>query len=409
MPDLAPPPAADAAVDSRRAWLVAAAAFVVGFVVFGTLYSFGAVFEPMSAELGGSRAATSAFFSIAGLIFYMTGALTGRLSDRFGPRVVVGAGAIVMGAGLAGTACIERIEAGYLTYGIGVAVGASCAYVPSLALVGGWFDRWRATALGIAAAGTGCGVLVMPPLTAALIEGHGWRVAVAVSGAGFGSLLALCAVVVRPPTRAPGVAVRPLTRVLRSSQFVRLYASWVLATTALFVPFVFLPAFARDHGASSVAASSLLSVLGGASLVGRLGIGVLVARIGTLASFKIAVSIMAGSYVMWLASASYGLLAAFSAVLGLGYGTRIALMPGVLIELFGLQNPGAILGVFFTAGGLSAVLGPMIAGVIVDHTGSYRWAIAFALAMGAGGLAAVASLQPDRGRALDGNGRIRDA
>jgi predicted MFS family arabinose efflux permease len=150
---------------------------------------------------------------------------------------------------------------------------------------------------------------------AALIDGHGWRVAFAVSGAGFGSLLALCAVAVRPPPRTPAVIVRPLTRVLRSREFVRLYASWVFATTALFVPFVFLPVFARDHGAPSVAASSLLSVLGGASLVGRLGIGVLVARIGTLASFKIAVFIMVGSYVMWLTSSSYGRLAAFSAVL----------------------------------------------------------------------------------------------
>jgi MFS family permease len=129
-----------------------------------------------------------------------------------------------------------------------------------------------------------------------------------------------------------------------------------------------------------------------------------VARLGTLVSFKIAVFVMAGSYLMWLTSASYGWLAAFAAVLGLGYGIRIALMPGVLIELFGLQNPGAILGVFFTAGGISAVLAPMLAGVIVDHTGSYRWAIAFALAMGAGGFAAVARLQPDKRRSTSERG-----
>lgn len=387
------PPSPVAAVDSRQAWLVLGAAFVVGFVVFGTLYSFGALFEPMIAELGGSRAATSAFFAIAGLTFYTTGALTGHLSDRFGPRVVVGTGAIVMGAGLAGTAFIERMAVGYLTYGIGVGVGASCAYVPTLALVGGWFVRWRATALGIAAAGTGCGMLVMPPLTAALIEWHGWRFAAAVCGVGFGSLLALCAVAVRRPSPAPAVAARPLSQVLRSAEFLMLYTSWVFATTALFVPFVFLPAFARDHGAGPVAASALLSVLGGASLVGRLGIGVLVDRMGTVTLFKIAVFIMAGSYVLWLTSTSYGWLVAFSAVLGLGYGVRIALMPGVLIELFGLQNSGAILGVFFTAGGVSAVLGPMIAGFIVDHTESYRWAIAFALAMGAGGVAAIVPLK----------------
>ena len=57
-------------------------------------------------------------------------------------------------------------------------------------------------------------------------------------------------------------------------------------------------------------------------------------------------------------------------------------MPAVLIEFFGLQNLGGLLGVFFTASGFSAVLGPPVAGLIVDYTGSYRWGIGYALAMG---------------------------
>jgi hypothetical protein len=57
-------PAASLA-DSRRAWVMVVAAYTVGFVVFGTIYSFGAFFAPMAAEFRASRAATSAFFSIA--------------------------------------------------------------------------------------------------------------------------------------------------------------------------------------------------------------------------------------------------------------------------------------------------------------------------------------------------------
>ena len=75
------------------------------------------------------------------------------------------------------TALIDRIWIGYLTYGIGVGVGAACAYVPTLAAVGGWFVRRRNTALGLAAAGTGCGMLIVPPLAAVLIDNIGWRMA----------------------------------------------------------------------------------------------------------------------------------------------------------------------------------------------------------------------------------------
>jgi MFS family permease len=78
--------------DSRRAWLTVAAAFLAGFVVFGITYSIGPFVEPMAAEFHASRAATSALFSITALTFYALGSLSGHLSDRLGPRIVVSAG-----------------------------------------------------------------------------------------------------------------------------------------------------------------------------------------------------------------------------------------------------------------------------------------------------------------------------
>jgi MFS family permease len=105
---------------------------------------------------------------------------------------------------------------------------------------------------------------------------------------------------------------------------------------------------------------------------------------------------MAVSYLLWIIAPSYVWLVAFAIALGLGYGLRIALMPAVLIELFGVRNLGAILGIFFTASGISAVVGPLLAGFIVDVTGSYRWGIAFALASGSFGFAAVALLRIPR-------------
>ena len=387
---------ASTGVDSRHAWLTVAAAFLAGFVVFGITYSFGVFVEPMTAEFHASRAVTSALFSITGLTFYALGSLTGHLSDRLGPRIVVSTGAVLLGAGLVSTAFIEQMWGGYLTYGIGVGLGAACAYVPTLAIVGGWFTRRRNTALGIAAAGTGCGMLFVPPIAATLIEHFGWRHADIILGVGCASLLMICAALTERPPLAPAPAGRSLYRVVRSPAFVMLYISWVLATAALFVPFVFLPAFALDRGASQVAASALISVLGGMSVFGRLGLGVLGNRIDTLRLFKVATFVMGVSYVMWLTATAYGWLLVFAAVLGFGYGVRIALMPVVLIELFGLQNLGAVLGVFFTATGISALLGPPLAGFIVDFTGSYRWVAAFAFAMGLLGFAAVLRLKADR-------------
>lgn len=379
--------------DSGAGWLVVLSAFIAGFVVFGVMYSFGVFFTPMEAEFHASRTGTSVFFAITGMLFYFFGSITGRLSDRFGPPRIIAAGAVIMGAGLALTAAAPRMWIGYLAYGAGAGIGASCAYVPTLALVGGWFTRHRTTALGLAAAGTGCGTLLMPPVAALLIEAHGWRTTYALFGAGSFVLLLLCARFARPPPLAQAGETTNLQCAVWSRPFVLLYASWVLATTGLVMSMVFLSPFALANGASPVAASALISVIGGMSVLGRGGIGFISKKVGSVRLYQLSVLVMAASYLLWLPFAGYGWLVAFAATLGFGYGVRIALTPVVLIEFFGIRNFGAVLGAFFTASSISAVCGPLVAGLIIDQTGSYKLGVAFALVMGVLGFIAVAPLR----------------
>lgn len=385
-------------VDSPFGWIIVASAFFASSVVFGVIYSFGVFLQPMAADFRVDVIAVSGFFSATAIIYYLLGAPAGRLADRYGPRPVVAAGAVILGAGLCLTAAVGDIWLAYLTYAVGVGVGGACCYVPTLAVIGGWFDRRRNIALGIAAAGTGSGTLAFPPVAAVLIERHGWRPTFVIFGIAGALVLLACAAVVRPPpaARAPG-PIGPKPRdLLRSREFVMLYASWVLATTALFVPFVFLPAFARDQGASEFGAAALVSIIGGASIVGRLLLGPVGDRIGVLPLFKLTVLMMGASYTIWLLSA-YEWLVVFAAVLGISYGSRIAAVPSVLIELFGLENLATTLGIFFTATGIAALLGPTLAGLAVDLSGGYSGGIVFALAAGLLGFAVIAPLQTATG------------
>ena len=112
-------------------------------------------------------------------------------------------------------------------------------------------------------------------------------------------------------------------------------------------------------------------------------------RVGVLPLFKTTVLLMAISYAIWLLWASYLGLAMFAVVLGANYGSRIAAVPAVLIELFGVDNLSTMLGVFFTATGLAASLGPMLAGMAVEWSGGYTAGILFALATGLLGFVAI--------------------
>jgi MFS family permease len=191
------------ALDSPRAWLMAATAFLSCFVVFGVMYSFGAFFKPIAAEFGANRASTSVVFSLTAAIYAALGLVAGRLGDRFGPRPVILVGAVALGAGLIATASAHTLTVVYLTYGIGVGIGIASGYVPMLAVVGGWFERRRNAAMGVAVAGIGAGTLAVAPVAAVLIDHFGWRVAYRLIGGVGAVTLMLCAIVAEAPPRPP--------------------------------------------------------------------------------------------------------------------------------------------------------------------------------------------------------------
>jgi MFS family permease len=376
---------------------MAAVAFAVGFIVFGVIYSFGVFLEPLMADLASSRSATSGLYAITSSAFYFLGPVTGSLGDRFGPRAITGFGALAMAGGLGATAFVTDIGTAYVTYGLGVGVGAACAYVPTFAVVGSWFERWRTRALSVAATGTGVGMLALPPLCATIIERFGWRAAALALAGISGAVLVVSAIVVGPPPpqRSPA-ASEALDRTLRSRSFILMYTSWVSGTIALFVPLVFLPAFAVTRGVDPVAASWLISIVGGASVLGRLAIGYITME-RTLLFYKGSILAMAISYMVWLVLPSYGWLVVFAAVLGAAYGVRIALVAPVLIRLFGASRLGGLLGTFFTATGIAGLAAPTAANLAVDYWGTDTAGIAVAITLGALAYALVLPLKaPER-------------
>ncbi|MGD9531037.1 MFS transporter [Pseudonocardia sp.] len=382
-------------LDSAQGWLTTAAAFVAMAAVFGVAYSFGAFFAPMAAEFGAGSGTTSLVFSITACCWFLLGSVSGRAVDRLGPRPVLLAGAVALAGGLLVTSTAERLWVAYLGYGLGVGVAVACGYVPMVATVGAWFDRRRALAVGAAVAGIGVGTLAGAPLAAHLIAVYGWRRAFVLLGLGGATLLVAAACVARRPPVMPGAPPRALREVVRTREFRLMYLATFLASTALFVPFVFLPASAAAGGVDPVAAAGLIGVVGATSVAGRLAIGALGDRIGRVRTFRACFALIGASFLVWLAATSLPWLVAFAVLLGVGYGGWIALQPTVMADWFGVRGLGAVVGLVYTSSGVGALVGPPLAGLLVDATGGYRWAIA---AAGLCGWGAFLALLPLRAR-----------
>jgi MFS family permease len=382
-----------AGIESRRGWVVVGAGFFSMSLVFGVAYSFGAFFAPMAAEFHAGSGATSIFFSITAFLWFTLGAASGPAADRFGSRLVLAVGGVVMGAGLVLTSFVHQLWHGYLTYGIGVGVGTACGYVPMVAVVGSWFDRRRGLALGIAISGIGVGTLAGAPAATALIGIYGWRQTYLIFGIVSFLVLAVCGFLADRP--APSGAARPdLGRALRSREFVTLYLSVLLTGFGLFTFFVHLVPFAESKGIDARSAASLLAVVGVFSTLSRLGLGPIADRFGRLRTLQLSVLAMAVSYLIWLWEPGYAGLAVFAAIMGAAYGGWVAISPSVLADFFGTEGLGGTTGALYTGAGIGALFGPPLAGFVVDATGSYRPAIVGSIVLEVAALAVILTLKP---------------
>ena len=397
-------PEPDRLVDSPRAWLTVVAAFFSSGTTLGIAYSFGAFFESMSEEFNAANSATAVVFGVTTFLFFSLSIITGRLTDRFGPRIILAVGAAVLFTGLLATSRVQSLGLGYLTYGAGVGIAAACGYVPMVAVVGGWFVKGRALAVGLAVAGIGVGTLIMSPLSAALIDRWGWRdtyVVFAFSGA---AILVLCIPLVDRP---PGDGTPQPSRfrdAISSPVFRRMALSAFTLGLALFVPFVFVGQYAKEQNVGAVQAAVLVGVLGGSSVVSRIGFGSAVRRLGSFRLYRACLGIHAVSFVIWLfAGSSYAVLVLFVLVLGVGYGGFVALSPVVISDRMGVAGLGSILGLLYTAPGFGALLGTPSAGWLIDQTGTYQWVILACIACAGTSVVLLIGLP------VDGDGRLERA
>ena len=384
-------------IDSWRAWLVAVGASLACGVAFGTIYTFGAFVESMSAEFGTGQGGTSVMIGIATLLFFSTGIISGPLLDRLGPRPLLAVGGALFVAGQVGTASVSQTWHGYVVYGIGCGLGGGLFVSPLFATAASWFVRQRAVSQGLVATGPGLGTMFLVPLAERMIDNVGWREAfrwLAVIGA---ITFVVCFVLVR---RTPIVAsTHPrehVRRVCRTKAFwlltigSALFAVPVIGSLAAIIP------FARSVGISTSAAAWLVSVAGFASIVGRLLLTGFARALGSVRLLTISFGLLPVAYVIWFfASDRYLQIVVFAAILGVGYGGYVALMGDVAPHLFGVAGIGSVLGRLFFCYGFGSLLGPILMLTLHEQTGRTLVPIAVAALFALAGTIVISRLTRD--------------
>mgnify|MGYP002153062329 FL=1 len=155
-------------------WVIVAASFFILTVAYGVQFSYGIFLPHIMADLDLTRVEATAPFSAYVLAYTVMGLVSGTATDRHGPRIVVLAGAGLLGLGYCLLSTANYQWQIYLFLSLIAGVGMSAVFVPVNATVVRWFSRRRGMALGISGTGVNAALLFGPLLSAAAIPLWGW-------------------------------------------------------------------------------------------------------------------------------------------------------------------------------------------------------------------------------------------
>jgi MFS family permease len=400
-------------------WWIVLCSWLGDFFATGiTMYTFGLFFKPMGDELGWSRGAISFAFTLRALVTMALGPVAGRILDRWGPRLLMGGGALVAGASLLALSQVHTLLQFYLVFGILWSIGfTTMGGMVTTTVVAKWFVRIRGRAIAIAVMGISTGGMLLVQLSAFVIRGYGWRTAWIVLG-----LLVLAIVVplalllmrrqpedmgLRPdgdsdasPAPTPAGPRRrwrlptPRKRQERDwtlREAIHTPALWLLVVAsnlsglAMSTVTLHQVPLLQDRGLSLTVAAGGMTFFAMGSLTAKVIWGVVADYVPL--RYLAALNFLGSAGIMGLLFSVNSASAAFiyGGVAGFIMGANPVVQSLLWPEYFGRAALGTIRGALMPLSALSSGFGPYLGGVLFDRTRSYG--LLLAVLIGAAALA----------------------
>jgi MFS family permease len=351
----------------------------VTIVAYGVAYySYGVLIDPIRASTGWSSSALGAVFSGV-LVIGGAGALVGgRLVDRLGTRPAF------LLAGSVGAGAVAAASYQHELLGFAVLYAVGCGLITAL----GFYNITQPAA--IRAAGreperavvwlTVIGAFSSPiflPVTAALVDGIGWRstirVLAAIAAATFLAMAALQGTET-PHARARG-GLGSVADALRDAWKAPGFPRWVLASlisgAGVDIILVYQVPVMIAAGLSVGAAATIGGIRGFAQLAGRLPLSPLLRRLGARRTIVLALVVAAVGTLLLLASGHVAPAVVYSLLAGASIGALYTLQGIYTNELVGSANLSMLMGVQTAVFAIGGATGPLIAGTLFGATGSY--------------------------------------
>lgn len=382
--------------NDSRAWVVAVSGTIINLCL-GVLYAWSVFSKALQDQLGFTATETSIPYSIAVIVFALFMVPAGIMLDRLGPRVLLLISGLLIGIGMVISGIFLHVAG--LVIGFGLIAGAAMGfgYAAPTPTATKWFKpHMRGTITGIVVAGYGLAPVYVSPLSEWLINTFGVANAFYYLGAFFTILIILSSLVMKsPPKGWKPVGRREIETDEAQAEEKKKpqaeavnYSPGEMVKTGQFWSLWFMYAFSASAGLIIIGhVATIVSVQGGletgfifvallaiGNAAGRVITGAVSDKIGRSATLIIVFVLQAANMFAFATYTSGMMLTIGAIVTGATYGALLALFPATTWDWYGLKHAGTNYGLIFTAWGVGGLVGPIIAGQIIDTTGSYNGA-----------------------------------
>jgi OFA family oxalate/formate antiporter-like MFS transporter len=353
----------------------------------GSIYAWSVFRLPLQTLFSVNATESLVPFILFLALFAFVMPVAGGPLDRYGPKRLTILGGIVVGIGWILGSLSSNMTILAVTYGIIGGAGVGIAYNAPISVAARWFPDRRGLAVGATVLGFGISPIVTAPLANYLISLYGPLATMMYLGVAFLVIIILLGLPLvfpppdwRPAGWAPAAGAAGPACDLNRGEMVKTRCFWglwicyVIGTLAgLMAIGIASPVGQEVFALTPAIAASFVGLFAFFNGIGRPVFGYLVDRITPRFTAVLSFAIIAGAALLLGGGAAGGVavyVVGFSA-LWLCLGGWLAIAPACTAAFCGTKYYGPNYGLVFTAYGVGAIIGNLLAGRMRDLMGSY--------------------------------------
>ncbi len=371
--------------------------------------------EPLETQFGWSRTQINVSISLG----FLTGLLSpfiGRLVDRVGTRPVMAVSLMMLATSYGLRPLMTELWHWYALSLLAHAAMPGAAVLPTGRIVGMWFPRTRGRMMGVTMMGANFGGMTMPLLAAWVISTVSWQAGYGTFAVLAGIVAVVAMVVVRDKplqptpvsvTREPGAVAPGSVDVGSVREALRTRSFWAMTVAITMGSFSYHAVLSQiiphltNQGLTLNQAASYLSVFALFGMVGKIVFGYATERVPTRYVFMVSLVFQGIGLAVLTTLANTPAMWAVVWIYGMAFGGMGAIFPILAQDIFGLRWYGSIYGLVNLATIFSAVIGPLMTGLVFDNTGTYTLAFLATIGFYVVGIVALTMAKPLRPRGAD--------